>query len=387
MGAIPGVAGRSTVNAGSGVIGMGTPSTLIDELEDALHSGFADRRTTMLRRVTDLFIGGAPMYSEDQVALFDDVIARIAANIEARARIELSKRMAPVANAPLGVIKALALDDELEIARPVLVESTRLTDEDLVEVAKTKSQGHLLAISTRLSIDPAVTDVLVGRGDQQVARTVANNAGARFSDDGFETLIERSHFDDLLGEIVGLRPDLPQAHFEKLVAAASDAVRAKLAAGNPHIADDITKILARLAERTNDAIAQPARDYTKAKTIIEALFAAKALTEVQVGEFAQQGSFEETAVALAMLCGMPIDAVERSLLDRRADLTLILARGADFSWETTKSILRFATGGMALGPADRDRMYSQFNTLKPESAKRVIRFLKVRVAADGKSPQ
>lgn len=83
-------------------------------------------------------------------------------------------------------------------------------------------------------------------------------------------------------------------------------------------------------------------------------------------------------MAIATLCDISIAAVEHGLLDRHTDLTLILAKGAGFSWETTRSIARFGNGGLPLAPAERDRLQSRYNTLKTETAKRVFRFLKVR---------
>ena len=50
---------------------------LIDELEAALSSGTNTRRIEMLTRITDLFVGGAARYSEDQIGVFDDVMVRL----------------------------------------------------------------------------------------------------------------------------------------------------------------------------------------------------------------------------------------------------------------------------------------------------------------------
>src|SRR6516165_8670018 len=90
--------------------------SLITELEDAISCGSVNRRLDTLRRVCDLFETGASMYSDEQVELFDDVIGRLAASIEAKARVELSNRLAPIANAPLNVVKSLAADDVIEVA-------------------------------------------------------------------------------------------------------------------------------------------------------------------------------------------------------------------------------------------------------------------------------
>jgi uncharacterized protein (DUF2336 family) len=78
-------------------------------------------------------------------------------------RTELANRLAPVANAPLKLIRTLANDDDIAVAGPVLKLAPRLQEADLVDLATTKSQAHLLAISVRQVLGEAVTDVLVRR--------------------------------------------------------------------------------------------------------------------------------------------------------------------------------------------------------------------------------
>ncbi len=122
---------------------------LIDELEAALTSGTNSRRVEMLTRITDLFVGGAARYSEEQIGIFDDVMVRLVSTIEAKARAKLAHRLAPIANAPSSVIHMLAFDDDIDVAQPVLKQSERLEDPALVANANTKSQQHLFAISQR----------------------------------------------------------------------------------------------------------------------------------------------------------------------------------------------------------------------------------------------
>ena len=73
---------------------MATTASLIQELEDALSSGTSEQRIVTLGRVTDLFVTGADSYSEDQIDLFDDVLIKITARIEARSLARLSSRFA-----------------------------------------------------------------------------------------------------------------------------------------------------------------------------------------------------------------------------------------------------------------------------------------------------
>ena len=177
---------------------MTTKPSLIDDLERALANGSTGQRMDMLSRITDLFLASADRYSGEQIDLFDEVIVKLAATIEAKARAKLSIRLASVATAPPDVIRLLAFDDDIDVARPVLKDSERLQDDDLLANANSKSQLHLAAISERRSLSEAVTDVLVTRGDRQVVQSVVRNAGARFSDAGFRMLVKRSSGDEAL---------------------------------------------------------------------------------------------------------------------------------------------------------------------------------------------
>jgi len=354
---------------------------IISELEDAFQSGVSEKRVDMLRRVTDLFVNGANAYTEEHVALFDDVIGRLTRGIEARVRAELSNRLAPVANAPITVIKALSCDDAIEVAAPVLTQSPRLRDDDLLEIINIKGQDHMLAISAREHIGYVVTDALVERGDRQVIRTVARNSGARFSNTGFGVLVERSQHDDILAESVGLRRDLPQDLFAKLFSEASEAVQEKLAAVNPAQVGDIRRVLSGIAADAVGAAEEPARDYSEARFVVEALHESQALDESQVHNFAKLGSFEETAVALETLCEFPIDAIERIFQSENPELILILAKSNNFSWETTKHILYLCPNSPYWSELKIETFQSHFDKLQVATAQRVIRFYKVRQTA------
>ena len=61
---------------------------------------------------------------------------------------------------------------QIGVAGPVLARSDLLDNVTLVENARTKSQQHLLAISRRKALAETVTDVLVERGNRDVALSV-----------------------------------------------------------------------------------------------------------------------------------------------------------------------------------------------------------------------
>eukprot|EP01035_Chromulina_nebulosa_P064987 gene64987-88902_t len=164
---------------------------LLDELEATLAHGTVARRVETLRRVTDLFINNAIDYTNEQIAVFDDIFECLLRHMEASARTLLAERLGPVASATQRVMRTLAFDDLIEVASPVLSQSEQLDDDALIDNASTKSQDHLLAISTRKTLSGAVTDVLVERGNDDVVKSTVNNPGANFSERGYTTLIAR----------------------------------------------------------------------------------------------------------------------------------------------------------------------------------------------------
>ena len=242
---------------------------LITELEDVLKDGSSERRVATLRRITDLFLDDADRLNEQQVRVFDDVLVHLIQRIETKALIQLSTCLAPVDNAPTEVIRHLAHDDEIMVARPVLSQSKRLTDDDLIKIAEIKSQGHLLAISERGSLNEPVTDVLVRRGDRQVAHRLANNSGAHFSESGFAKLVKNGETDESLAEKLGLRLDIPLRLLRELLLRATNAVRARLLAAAP--AETQARIQSALASIANE-IGQEAtgpRDFVSAAELVQ----------------------------------------------------------------------------------------------------------------------
>jgi uncharacterized protein (DUF2336 family) len=357
---------------------MSVRQAVLAELEDSIARGTSRKRLDTLRRVTDLFVLGAKEYSAEQIELFDDVIARLAIAIEARARADLANRLADVPRAPLNVIKGLAGDDIIEVAAPVLSQSLRLDDETLILVATTKGQDHLLAISARKSISQALADVLLTRGNQQVARSLAKNHGARFSDSGFGALVRRSERDTALALEVGLRADLPSHHLAKLVEVAPDAVRRKLAAASPVAAAEVRRIASLAASAAKAEAALPRRDYTAAQDRISEMRKSAKFGDAEVRSFAQAGQYEETVVAVSLLCRLPLEAVENALQDEGSDMCLVVARAAGLSWPTAKLILLLRSSAKSVSAQDLERAKDNFEKLQPATAERVTRFYQSR---------
>lgn len=357
---------------------MNAPLSLLEELESALAVGTAERRLQTLWRVTDLFLTSSGRYTDEQIGLFDDVLTKLTAAIEVKARAKLATRLAPISNAPPKMIKALAFDDDIAVAEPVLARSERLDDADLVVNAATKSQQHLYAISQRSTLSEAVTDVLVNRGDQKVVHSVARNSGARFSNAGFRVLVQRAADDDTLATTVGMRRDIPRHHLLKLIEKASVVVRERLAADNPFSSQLVDGVVTEVAGNFRSEARNASADFTAAKAEVDSLHRSGRLNEDVAYAFARERRFEHTAVTLSLLCVVPIDVVERALLDDGTEIVLILAKVAGFSWTTAKAILLLRAADRGMSAQDLESAHGIFMRLQIETARRVLHFYHAR---------
>jgi uncharacterized protein (DUF2336 family) len=355
--------------------------SLIDELESAIRGGSSESRINTLRRVTDLFLHDANRLNDEQVKVFDDVLCLIAQRIEQSALIELGQRLAPIDTAPINLIKRLAKDDEIAVAAPVLTGSKRLSTDDLVEIAQTKGQAHLLAISERSSLDQKLTDVLIVRGDQKVVRSLAKNTGAEFSEGGFNQLVQRAEGDDGLGEIVGLRKDLPTNLLQELLRRATDAVRAKILSLLP--ADRHQEVEHIVAQIGKDLRSSTEEDFTFAERIIDELASVGKLSETTIRSFVEGQRQPELIAALAKLSSVPIKIVAHLLRGHRNDAVLLPCKASRLSWATVEYIIRDRL--VRTTPVAEDARQGIINLarrdyekLSPETAQRTLRFMNLR---------
>jgi uncharacterized protein (DUF2336 family) len=364
--------------------------SIVDEVEAAIKIGSAEKRLDTARRVTDLFLLSAGNLNSEQIDLFGDVLERLVKTIEIRAiadigsRIalaEMSAQLAPVAQAPRNVIRRLARNDEISVAAPVLAESARLSDEDLVEIAGTKSEAHLLAISSRWWLKEIVTDALLARRFPSVSHRVIKNPGARVSAAGFAIAIAQAESDPELAVETGIRVDLPSELRRELLSRATETVRSRLLSrAPPHLFEEIRNTIASVSAGVDREMSR-AHDFAAARRLVLSLSAKGELNEAALFGFARQRKYEETVAALAELSRSTIEVVRPLMQSLRDDGVLVPCKAAGLRWETVHAVLesRFATGSMA--PRELAVAKARFAKLTADDANRLLRFWQVKSTA------
>jgi uncharacterized protein (DUF2336 family) len=226
-----------------------------------------------------------------------------------------------------------------------------------------------------------VTDELVTRGSREVVNSVTTNKGARLSNFGFLHLIKRSESDSILAEQVGKREDIPRHLFQQLIAKASDEVKKKLVSQRPDLASQIQSSVIDVTGALHSKFGPASKNYFTAKRIVANKHRCGELTENSILEYARAHKIEEATVGLSLLCSLPVEVVERALIENSREITLILSKALDFSWETAMSLLFLHARDYRISTGDLDSMKEKFEGLDAKTARNVLAFYQSRKRA------
>jgi uncharacterized protein (DUF2336 family) len=360
---------------------MAFATTLIPELDEIVKHGDPKRRAEASRRIAELFLHGAAGFRPDHVDLFDGVLIDLVPHTEPAARADLAERLSVLANAPRGLVGQLAREDEISIAGPLLRRSPVIDEQALIEIARIKGQGHLLAMSERSTLSPGLTDVILRRGDREAVRRAAGNAGAHFSQAGYSALIKRAGHDGVLTLTVGQRDDLSASQLKDLLAGSVDVVRRRLfevvKPARQAVIKQAMSVISGVPEKVESR-----RDFAPAQRTILALHGAGELNEGALLGFAKAYKYEESIAALSALSGVKIATLDRLIAGDRHDPILIVGKAIGLEWATVRALILLRLGPSRMpAPADIESARLNFTRLMPSTAERVVNFWQTRQSA------
>lgn len=315
------------------------PAELLAAVDAVVRDGPPERRARMLQQVTELFASDAARLSQAQIRLFDDVLVRLIERLEARSLTSLSAILAGPISVPEETVRRLAQHEDAAVAVPLLLKSPSISDAELLQIAGNRSQLHLLAISRRPELSEELTDVILKHAGKEILQALAKNAGARFSEKGYSILLAIAERDDSVAESLGLRPDLPTATLDALLAKATETVCARLfkAAPAPLRKKIQTAIDSGLAQ--NRPLTAAPTDYSDVLVMVDALNRIGNLNDSAVNRFAIRREYPSVIAALSVLSGARIDVIEQLMAEDGCDGLIIACRASRLNWQTTLSVI------------------------------------------------
>jgi uncharacterized protein (DUF2336 family) len=357
-----------------------TSPDLRKELNGAEEDG-PEHDARIFGEVTDLFLSNVGRLGDSQIAAVDGVLAQLVGRVDAATVIQLSDALSIIDRAPVRTVRNLALHEQPQVAAPVLRSSVCLTEADLLEVVKSRSQKHLLAICDRKILNEALTDALMRFGDVNVSNALARNTGARFSECGYATLVGRAEKDEGLAEKLGVRLDIPGSLLRELIGKVADVVRARfLTAPRP-----VARPKAQNAAGQNGA-PRKAIDYTEAHNEVVVLNRTGKLNDSMVNRFAVRGEYTHVVAALALKADVKVEAIEPLLEPDRVYGLIVACKAARLTWSTTTMIVRNRPNCPPSTDRELEQCVAVYETLLLSVAQWTVRWGSDRLLAKKSEP-
>lgn len=211
---------------------------------------------------------------------------------------------------PREIAVKLAKDIET-IAVPVLTHSPVFSDQDLIDILKSKAAAKVIAVAKRVSVSDYVARAIIRFGDSLAVAEVAANDGALISEETASEMLEIYKNDDLIGQNIiaqGMiaRRDLPPRIVEKMISLVSEDVAVELV--KQHSVP--VEIAIDLASRTRERAVLDFLDHSwVAKdlvSLVKAIDQQGRLTSSLIIRAAGSGQMRFVEHALAQLSGVGI---------------------------------------------------------------------------------
>ncbi len=289
--------------------------------------------------------------NERERGLMRDILNRLTHDVEMAIRIALAERLADDTSVPNDLILLLA-DDTIEVARPVILRSPLITDEDMLRLIADCDIGHQEAIAARSYIGETVTAALANCEAETVLVTLVRNVTAKISSETYEVLIEKSREITALQEPITRRPDLPPVLATKMCGWVSDALKAYIRRN--YVVEpsrlDTALTLAETAVVNEPAAPKPTPTESATK-LIEKLHAAGQLKAGFLLRVLHQGQIDLFDLAFARMLDLPLREARLNLYERGPKTVALACRAVGIDRCVFTTVFRLSRQARLMKPA------------------------------------
>jgi len=247
--------------------------------------------------------------------MMQDILRRLARDVEMAIRISLAERLADDSTAPHDLVVLLA-DDTIEVARPLILRSPLLTEADILRMIGDCGTDHHEAVAQRPNIGGPVCDALVRLEAESVLTALLRNVTAQISNQAFETLVEKSRSIANLQDPLARRKDLPPELATRMCEWVSDALKTWIVHNFRVAPQQLDRALDEVGQQLRSEPAAPrAQPGESAQKLIDKLAVSGQLKAGFLLRVLHQGQIDLFDLAFAKLLDRPLDEVRRKFYE------------------------------------------------------------------------
>jgi uncharacterized protein (DUF2336 family) len=304
--------------------------------------------------------------------LMRDILRLLTRDVEMTIRIALAERLADDTTVPTGLVLLLA-DDTIEVARPIILRSPLLSDEDMLHLIAECDVAHQEAVAARPQIGETVTAALVQCEAESVLVTLVRNATARISGPAYETLVEKSRLVVSLQEPITKRGDLPPPLASRMCGWVSGALKSYITHNYPlepaTLHSAMTQAETVVMREPPPPSPSPAES---ANRLVEKLYAAGQLKAGFLLRVLHQGQIDIFDLAFARLTDLPLGEMRQNLYERGPRTVALACRAVGIDRCVFSTIFKLSRQARlmktVLTPADMKIVEATFETFSRQGA-------------------
>lgn len=337
----------------------------------------SEKRRELLIQLTDVFLTASEPRSEREAALFDDIYAAVAADLETSVRVQLAHKIA-ASNAPLRKsARRLALD-EIEIAQPIVQHSRALLDDDLLEIVRTKGGDHQKAVARRENLNEGVSAALVDAGSDHVLLCLLENSTATINRPTFEKVADRASANPSLHAPFAKNHNVPLDLLNSIYLKVADNLRRHILRRFQGVSvEELNAALEVSRDRIAAAYGALPSDFVEASEYVANLTRKGQLNAPALADMLRNGQRTAFLIVFARLVDVDVGLVQRLVDSRDIDGLALLCRSAAFPRGLFVTLC-LMIGGDRYGMAEAQRYGELYEQATIASAQRAVRFWRLR---------
>ena len=345
---------------------------ILDLARDSSSQG----RGTLLKAITNLYEKTEYNQSAAERELMIDILGRLVGDIETEVRRYLARRLSVNDHAPHELMVMLA-NDEIEVAKPILLESGVLEDPDLVEIVRQRTAEHRLAIATRAELSEMVSDAIVESGDEDVIETLLRNPSAALSRAASEYLVASSQKIDRFQKPMLARADLPPDLAHRMFWWVSAALRRHIM---ENFAVEIAMVDRDLDPSASGVMEEPShfgRRPSNAERLVARLVELGEFNELFLVQSLRHQHVSVFIAGIAHMAGVDLNMARRIIFDKGGEALTLACKAIGMDRANFAAIFlrirKAVNNGAPTQPAVLERMLAQYDKMSRGKAKAILR--------------
>jgi uncharacterized protein (DUF2336 family) len=303
-----------------------------------------------------------------------DILVALLRQAEKNVKQALAERFAVMSNAPLRLMLQF-VNDDIDVAKPVLMNSPVLNDLDLIYIIQSRDSPFWQAIAKREHIGEVVVDALVDTRDYSTAKALVENKAAALNEYALDKVVKFVEQDDDFASILLARSDIGQEFIRKIYSAAGASIKQAMQ-------DKYGSSIARMSRVVDDVVGEyihTARTpYTPTQSMVHAadlFYEQGKLTPQLMVNTLRRGQMASFVAQLARLAHLPVAIVATMLQQPKGHGLAITCKAygiESYDFMAMYTLSHKIIGGASMNASVEAEALAYFNRVTPEVAKRLV---------------